>query len=114
MRTAEERVTVRHPVASTSLSMYPPQVPVISPTMFGRDPNISGEGSLANNIGLVRSSGVTTGCVTKGTSFQNSAHAVTDLNANALKIDASINSAEYINDGHLQPSALQCLVCIKI
>ena len=81
--------------------------------MFGSLPNISGEGSLANNIGLVRSSGFTTGCVTKGTSFQNSAHAVTDLNANALKIDASINSAEYINDGHLQPRAIQTLVCIK-
>ena len=77
-------------------------------------PNIEGEGSLNNNIGFIREAGMATGCVTKGTSFNNSAHAVEDIRAYALKVDASLGSNVYVSGGSVQVKALQTLICIKL
>ena len=107
MRTAEERVTVRHPVASTSLSMYPPQVPVISPTMFGSLPNIEGffgrlvgiggvdPGTFAGAFRLNGAKNLEPGAINGATNARNA------------DFDASRCSAEYVTEASLQPSALQ-------
>ena len=109
MRTEAERVTVRHPVASTSLSMYPPQVPVISPTMFGSLPNIEGE---LNTKGL-EDSGIFTGVFkssTKG-AFSYTSHAA---GGSGLKTVFQASDGNNIYNGSVvQTSALQALVCIK-
>lgn len=55
-----------------------------------------------------------TGCVTKGTPFNNSAHAVEDIRAYALKVDASLGSNVYVSGGSVQVKALQTLICIKL
>ena len=115
MRTEAERVTVRHPVASTSLSMYPPQVPVISPTMFGSLPNISGQmffiaGAVSNQTSATGAFDYAgrTGTKAGAVWFDSGAS-----NEDKIEFNSSSDNSIYSEGGTVQQAALQALVCIK-